>query len=210
MGYLVFVVGWRLGGAWPATQAVAGWAVGTSLVSLFAFRREPDAVVGRVLRARAYRDEMLQWLESGRGPESRPLRTVRSHVYELAAYLVAAVSTANLLSLVMGAVLLNTMNAWVATLLGAARNRWKVALLAWNSWSVIRVAAYVMLGSACAAPLAGAAGYPVAPGEVRSLLWLGAIGVVLDLLLKLTLSRPCASVIAGAVDLDRARAGSPD
>lgn len=208
LGYVVFVAGWRLGGVLSATWAVAGWAIGTTAVSLLVFRLRPDAVDERVVRSRSYRAEMLEWLVTGRGPESQPLRTVRRHLYELAAYVVAAAVTANLLSLVMGAVLLNYMNAWVAALLGAARRPLVVSVLAWNSWSVVRVAAYVVLGCACASPLAAVAGYPADADQVRLLARLGVIGVVADLVLKLALSRPCGRALAGAVDVDRVGAAT--
>ena len=74
--------------------------------------------------------------------------------------------------------------------------------MAWNSWSVVRVLAYVVLGAACAAPLAGLLGYPADPLEIRRLLQLGGIGVALDLVLKLLLSRPCGRLLAAAVDLE--------
>jgi len=85
-------------------------------------------------------------------------------------------------------------------LLSSATRPWTVRLLAWNSWSIVRVVAYVMLGAACATPLATRLGYPGDPAEVRLLLQLGGIGVALDLVLKLVLSRPCGRMLGLAVD----------
>jgi hypothetical protein len=206
LGFLAFAVAWRSGGVLMATLTVGGWAVGGTLAGLAAFRRDPASVDERVLRARPYREEMLEWLRSGRGPESRPLATARRHLWELALYLVAATASANFLALVMGAVLLNYMNAYVARLLDAARQPATAGLLAWNVWSVIRVAAYIVLGSACASPLAGIAGFPADPAAVRVLLIAGGAGVIIDLLLKLALSRPLGRRLAAAVDLERAAA----
>lgn len=207
LGFLAFYVTWRVHGAALAALAVGGWALGGTLFALATFRGRTAEVDHRILRARTYRDEMLQWLRSGRGPESRPLRTARHHLWELALYLAAAAATANLLGIMMGAVLLNQMNAYVSGLLEAARRRWTVRLLAWNSWSLIRVAAYVMLGSACAAPLARVAGMPADAGQVRWLIVAGGVGVLLDLTLKLLLSRPCGRALAGAIDWDAPAAG---
>jgi hypothetical protein len=107
-------------------------------VSIYVFSGHPKEADERVMRAAEYRSNMLDWLSTGRGPESKPLATTIAHLRELIWYVAAAVATANLASLVMVAVLLNYMNAYVATLLRAARRTWTVLLLGWNVWSVVR------------------------------------------------------------------------
>ena len=116
---LAFASSWRVAGPLFAAAAVVGWAAGTTLTSIYTFRTEAHAVDGMVFRAAEYRAAMRRWLDSGRGFPAGS--TIVAHVRELAIYLVAAVATANLLGLLMGAVLLNFMNAWVASVLGAAR-----------------------------------------------------------------------------------------
>jgi hypothetical protein len=207
LGWVAFVYAWRIHGPAMAAASVACWAVATTLVSLYFFTAEPRETDERVLRAAAYRETMLAWLRTGSGPESRPFATARAHLHELVVYLAAAVFTANLAALVLGAILLNFMNAWVATLLRAARRTWVVAVLGWGIWSLFRVAGYVLIGVAAAAPLAARLGYPAPPGSIRPLALAGAAGVVLDLALKLALSRPWGRRLAGAVDLDAAEAG---
>lgn len=201
-GWLAFAWAWSFAGPLRACVAVAGWALGSSFVALRAFRARPDEIDRRIARAEPYRREMAGWLRTGRGPESVPARTARAHAVELAIYLAAALATANLVSMMMGAMLLNFMNAWVARLLGAARRRLTVRLLAWNVWSVVRVAGYVLLGAASAQPLARLAGRSGPPEEVTRLAVAGAIAVGADLLLKLALSRPARRRLAAAVDLD--------
>jgi hypothetical protein len=186
--------------------AVLGWSVGTSLPAIAAFRRDPAGADARVLRAAAYRAEMLEWLRTGAGPEERPRRTALAHARELLAYVVAALATANALAIALGAVLLNYMNAYVARLLGAARRPWTVRLLAWNVWSVVRVAGYVALGAACAGPVMGWSGRPGDPQEIRALALGGAVAVVADLVLKLFLSPLVGPRLRTAVDLERAAA----
>ncbi len=202
LGGVAFVTAWTAAGPGRATLAVLGWAVGTSVVAIPSFRSDPVATDARVARAAAYRAEMRAWLATGRGPEATPARTAARHAIELTAYLVAGVVSMNVLSIAMGAVLLNYMNAWVASLLAAARRPWKVRLLAWNVWSVVRVTAYVALGVASAWPLASRTGLAAPWSAVRPLAVAGAVGVVLDLALKLALSRPCGRALAAAVDLD--------
>lgn len=201
LGFLAFAYAWTTTGPRLAFASVLCWAAGTTLVSLYFFVPNPEAVEARVLRVKAYREEMLVWLRSGRSLAPRPLATAGRHLHELVVYLAAAVLTANFASLVLGAVLLNTMNAWVAGLLRAATRRGTVALLAWNVWSVVRVASYVALGVALAAPLALRLGYPAPEGAIEPLVVGGAGGVVLDLVLKLALSGAAGRRLSAAVDL---------
>jgi hypothetical protein len=149
---------------------------------------------------------MLAWLETGSGPEKRSAAMAIGQLREAIWYTAAAIATANLGSIAMGAVLLNEMNAYVATLLRAATRTGRVLLLAWNVWSVVRVAAYVLIGAAAAAPLLRLSGWRVDAPSVRSLAVAGAFGVVLDVVLKLTLSRRCGRALAGAIDLEAAKA----
>lgn len=209
LGFVAFATAWRMAGPLVAALAVAAWALGSSVSGIWVIRQWPDEADRRLLGASRYRAEMLAWLRTGRGPESRPLATARSHLVELLIYVAAALASANLLSIVMGALLLNRMNAWVATLLAAARRPWTVRLLAWNVWSLVRVAAYIMLGSACAAPLASLTGFPARNESVTLLLLLGGAGVVLDLVLKLALSRPCGRALSAALDWDAAALATP-
>jgi hypothetical protein len=209
LGFVAFGASWRAAGPFAAVIAVAGWALGCTVVAVATFRDDRATVDRRVLRARAYRETMQDWLSSGSGFAAGPVLT--AHLRELAIYLALATASGNLLALLAGAILLNSMNAWVATLLDAARRPLRVWLLAWPAWSVARVAAYILLGAAAADLVAGLAGLPGDPAQLRVLWIAGAAGIVLDVLLKLTLSGACGRSLAGAVDLDEAalRGGSP-
>jgi uncharacterized membrane protein YidH (DUF202 family) len=204
-GWTAFAYAWRWGTPAVAAATVGAWALSTTLVSLYFFVPNAEAVDRRVLRAKEYRRTMLAWLRTGVGPEATPLATLRRHLHETIVYLACAVLTANLASLVLGSVLLNYMNAYVATLLRAARRRAVVALFAWNAWSVLRVGAYVALGAAAAAPAGVWLRLPAA-APVGGLAWGAGAALVADLVLKLALSRPCGRVLAAAVDLEAAEA----
>jgi hypothetical protein len=84
-----------------------------------------------------------------------------------------------------------------------------VLLLAWNVWSLVRVASYVLIGAAAAAPLLRLTGGRVDVKAAGILAAYGAIGLVVDLVLKLALSRPCGRLIATAIDLEAAKANRP-
>jgi len=206
LGWLSFLVSWSFLGAFWAAACVGAWCLGSTLAGVYVFLGRPQQTDERVIRAQPYRATMLEWLTTGRGPEARVGATVVQHVRELIWYAAAAVVSANFLSMVMGAILLNYMNAYVATLLRAATRTGRVLLLGWNVWSVVRVSAYVMLGSAAAAPLIRRMGFATDVGAVRALAVLGAAGCVLDLALKLVLSPPCGRALAAAIDLEAARA----
>lgn len=203
-GFLAFSFAWAEAGPPLGAIAVAGWAIGLTAVSLPTFFFSPDRADLKVLRAAPYRRSMIGWLRTGRVPEGGPLATGLAHARQLAIYLLAALLTANFLSLVFGAFLLDYMNAYVASLLRAARRRWLVALLGWNVWSVTRVGAYILLGSASAAPAFAWFGLPASRGQLPPMLALGAAGVLLDVALKLALSARYGRWLGSAVDLEAA------
>ena len=206
LGWAAFLLAWDVVGPAWAAASVGTWVLGTTVASVYVFVRHPKETDERVIRAAPYRASMLAWLETGNGPETHPVATAASHLRELIWYTAAAIATANFASLAMGAVLLNEMNAYVATLLRAAKRTGIVLLFAWNVWSVVRVFAYVLIGAAAAAPLLRLSGWRVDPSTVRALALTGAIGVVFDLVLKLALSRPCGRLLASAIDLTAAKA----
>jgi len=209
MGWVAFALAWTIVGASWAAASVGAWAIGTTVASVYVFLGHPQETDERVMHAAPYRASMLAWLETGRGPETRPLETAGRHLREAVWYTAAAIATANYGSIAMGAMLLNEMNAYVATLLRAATRTGRVLLLAWNVWSVVRVGAYVLIGAAAAAPLMQLLGWRVDARAARDLAVYGTIGAVVDLVLKLALSRPCGRLIASAIDLDAAKANRP-
>lgn len=204
--WVAFLLAWSVVGAGWAAVAVLLWALGTSLASIYVFLGCPKETDERVVRAASYRAAMLGWLRTGEGPGSKPLATARQHLREAIWYTAAAIATANLGSIAMGAILLNYMNAYVATLLRAATRTPRALLLAWNVWSLVRVVSYVLIGAAAAAPMLRFWGWRVETDAVFALAVSGAAGVVLDLVLKLALSRPCGRLLAEAIDLDAAQA----
>lgn len=206
LGWAAFLLAWDVVGPAWAAASVGMWILGTTVASVYVFVGHPKETDERVLRAAPYRTSMLAWLETGTGPEKRPAATAASHLREVIWYTAAAIATANFASLAMGAVLLNEMNAYVATLLRAATRTGTVLLLAWNVWSVVRVCAYVLIGAAAAAPVLRLSGWRVDPATVRALALAGAIGVVVDLVLKLSLSRSCGRALVAAIDLPAAKA----
>ena len=187
LGFLAFAASWRASGAVAAAIALAGWAVGASMIAMGAFGRDPGATA-TIPGAETFAHGMFRWLERGRGPRGGASATVSRLVRWLATFLLAATLTAGAGAVAVGALLLNVKNAWVATFIGRAERPGIARALAWNAWSVVRVVAFAALGSACAAPLATRLGYPPDPVAIQRLLTFGAVALIVDLMLELTLS----------------------
>ena len=180
------------------------FSLATTAVSLYCFVEQPGATDERVMRAAAYRGAMLERLRTPGGPSSRLAVTMRARLHELVVHIAAATLTANFAALVYGALRLNAMNAWLATVLRAARRKGLVAVLGWPPWSMLRVAALVVTGTAAAAPLGARLGYSAPPGSIRPLVVAGAVALVIDLALELAWSRRWEARLAAVIDLEAA------
>jgi hypothetical protein len=205
LGWGAFLLAWAIVGPRWGAAALGAWAAGTTVAGVYEFVRWPKETDARVIRATEYRGVMIGGLASGRGPEIRPGATLVQHLRESIYYVAAAVLTANLASLAMGAMLLNFMNAYVATLLRAAKSTGRVLAFAWPVWSLVRVASYVAIGVAAASPILSLCGMGRSRDEIRSLAIAGGAGLAIDLVLKLVLSGPWSRLLAPGVDLDAAR-----
>ena len=206
LGWVAYLAAWSFLGAWWAATAVGAWAAGTSAASVYVFFRSPADTDTRVLRAQSYRESMLDWLASGGRQESHPIQTLGRHGRELIWYAAAAVLTANLAAIVMGAILLNYMNAYVATIMRASTRPVRTVALAWNVWSVVRVAAYIAIGAAGGSVILRLLHFRVDEPTVRGLALGGVAGAAADVVLKLALSRPLGRALAASIDLVAARA----
>ena len=130
--------------AWAATLAVAG------TISFAVWPGSPERLV---LNGSDYRDEMFQWIRTGVGRESSPLRFIPQHALHLAAFVVLSLATASAVSITMGAVLMNYMDLYVASLARAGAPPWSALLFGWQPWAICRVAAFSILGVVLAEPL---------------------------------------------------------
>jgi hypothetical protein len=145
-------------------------------------------VDGRVLNGPAYRDEMLHWIRTGEGREGSLRLFLPQHVGHLAAFVALSLATASTMSILLGAVLMNFMSFYVASLFRAGVPGLAVVLLGWQPWALCRVAAFCTLGAVLAEPLlARVAPYPLS-GPVRPFLVGAAAGILADWTLKALLA----------------------
>jgi hypothetical protein len=96
---------------------------------------------------------MFTWIRTGVGTEGSPRAFIPQHALHLGAFVVLSLLTASALSITMGAVLMNYMDFYVASLARAGAPAWAVVLLGWQPWAIARVAAFSTLGVVLAQPL---------------------------------------------------------
>lgn len=151
--YLTMVALLQKGERRAAVVATLVWAVALAVGGTVTFALWPRPVDGLVLNGPAYRDEMFTWILTGFGREGRPSQFLPQHLGHLAGFVVLSLATASALSIALGAVLMNFMSFYVASLWRADVPGWAVLLLGWQPWAICRVAAFCTLGVVLAEPL---------------------------------------------------------
>lgn len=210
-----YAVGWAIGSPWllPVLNAAAGYpfmaaalvrgrgraAIGRMLVwalalavcaTTLAYAR-PQRTASLFLNAAAYEREMLAWISTGEGRESRPREFVPQHALHAAVFCGLSLASGSALAMPMGAVLMNYMGHYAGTLGVRARSP-LVAVAAWHPWALVRVASFVILGVVLAGPVL----FRVTRRRWRwtwpAVAWLAvaAAGLVLDAVLKAGLAGP--------------------
>lgn len=75
----------------------------------------PEAAEAAVLRGESYRAEMMTWLATGEGAEGDPGPFLPFHLQRLPLFLPLSLLSGGALGLVMGAVMVNSMDFFVAS-----------------------------------------------------------------------------------------------
>jgi hypothetical protein len=179
-GFAALVRASRHGAAWGRAMAWAGLLF-AGVVLLVALR--PEAAAATVLNGEGYRTEMFSWIATGVGAESDWRAFLPQHLLHFGAFAALTWASAGYLGLVLGAVLMDYMSYFVASYALAAGRPLLGLVAAWVPWSVVRVAAFVLVGAVLARPLLARRCWPFGVGE-RRLLVLGLAGVAADLALK--------------------------
>jgi hypothetical protein len=151
--YVVLVHRLRKGERGGAVRAMLWWAAALALTGTLAFALWPQPVGPSVVTGPEYQQEMFRWIRTGSGRESSPRLFLPQHLLQLAAFVVIGLASASAGAILMGALLMNRMSFYVASLAHAGMPGWGVVLLGWSPWSVSRVAAFATLGVLLAEPL---------------------------------------------------------
>jgi hypothetical protein len=166
------------------------WATALAVLGTASFALWPEPADAVVLNGPQYRDEMFRWIRTGEGREGNLGGFLPQHLLHLAAFLALSLATASAASILMGAVLMNYMSFYVASLAWAGAPGWAVVLLGWQPWALCRVAAFCVLGAVLAEPLLSRVflySYP-GPGAVRRYLVWAGLGILADVVLKTALA----------------------
>lgn len=168
------------------TRGIA-WAALLSLGVILFVRWFPALAAEGIVNGEAYRREMFSWIETGVGREADWRQFLPQHLLHLGAFAALTAASGGYLGLVLGAFLTSYMSYFVASFAAAAAQPVTGAIVAWVPWSVVRVLAFVALGTVLARP--------VLVGRLdrfgrREKLWLAAAGggILLDWWLKATLA----------------------
>lgn len=179
--------------------AARDWRAAWSLAMLWAFLLSlgvvvltlawPEAARGGILNGEPYREEMFRWIATGEGREADWRAFLPQHLLHLAVFLVLTYVSAGYLGLALGAALVAYMSYFVGSYAAASGAPLLGAIAAWVPWSVVRVAAFVLLGCLLARPLLVRRPWPFERREAR-LFALGFAGILADILIKAAFARP--------------------
>ncbi|HEU0108259.1 MAG TPA: hypothetical protein VFT38_18890 [Vicinamibacteria bacterium] len=187
--YTAMVLLLRRGDQRRAVIVMLAWAAALAVAGTVTFTLWPHPPGALVLHGPEYRDEMFAWIRTGAGSEGSPRLFIPQHGLHLAVFVALSLVTASALSITMGAVLMNYMGFYVASLARAGAPLWAVVLLGWQPWAIARVAAFSVLGVVLAQPLLRrlrAMGEP-APSSTPLMIAAGA-ALVVDVVLKALLA----------------------
>ena len=188
--YVALVLLVRAGRRGEAVRAMLIWAAVLAVVGVACFAFWPTDPGPTVLNGPQYRDEMFRWIRTGAGSEGSPRLFLPQQALHLIAFVVLCLASASSAGITLGAVLMNYMSFYVASLLRAGAPAWAVALVGWQPWALCRVAAFCVLGVVLAEPLlARLRPYPY--GGLRSArpyLVAAAAGILADWILKAALA----------------------
>jgi hypothetical protein len=165
---------WTLGIVWA-------WLLSLGVIVLVLWM--PDAARGGIWNGEPYRQEMFGWIATGNAPDNHPSVFIPQHLLHLAVFLALTWVSGGYLGLVLGAALVGYMSYFVGSYAAASGHPFLGSLAAWVPWSVIRVCAFVLLGTLFARPLLVRRAWPFGRREVR-LMGLAAIGLVADIVIK--------------------------
>jgi len=135
-----------------AARTALVWALFLSALTIAAVCAFPERMASRVAHGPAYRDEMFRWIETGIGREGEIRQFLPEHALHLSLLLVLSFATGGAAGLLLGALLLNYMNFYVASLVLVSARPLATLAVGWPVWSLARVVGFVLAASAVAGP----------------------------------------------------------
>ena len=176
---------------WALTMAVAA----TSMAALgWSRTRSGDDLF---LRSE-YREQMIEWVRTGIGPESQPGVFIPRHIGYAAAFTAAAIATGGALAMPMGAVLMNQMGEYVGSMARQSAHPTTSVMLGWHPWAILRVIGFVMIGVVLSGVLLSRVlKFPYSLARHRRFLFIGGGLLALDIALKAVLAPAWGAILKG-------------
>jgi hypothetical protein len=164
------------------------WAAMLSIGVILLVRVSPPLAAAGILNSEPYRQEMFAWIETGIGRETDWRAFLPQHLFHLALFVVLTWGTGGYFGLALGAALTAYMSYFVGSFSLASTSPILGAIAAWVPWSVVRVAAFVALGTILSRPLLVRRWTP--PFERREVAWILAAGtgILVDIVGKAALA----------------------
>lgn len=198
--YLAMVQRLREGDRRGAVITVLAWAATLAVCGTLSFALWPQDPARTVLNGPGYREEMFAWICTGVGREGNWRLFLPQHLLHLGAFVALSLATASALSILFGAVLMNYMAYYVASLIRAGVPAATVVMFGWQPWALCRVAAFCTLGAILAEPLLKRVRPGREPqGSMRVFVLAAAAGILADWILKATLAPAWGRVLRGAL-----------
>jgi hypothetical protein len=173
----------KLGDYYRAWVLGIVWAFLLSLGVIVLVLWLPDAARAGILHGESYRLEMFRWIATGEAPENHPAVFIPQHLLHLSLFLVLTWASGGYLGLALGAFLVAYMSYFVGSFAYGSAHPFLGSVAAWVPWSVLRVCAFVLLGTLFSRPLLVRRFWPFGRREHR-LMALAASGILADILIK--------------------------
>jgi hypothetical protein len=186
-----------LAGRQPAAAlSMLLWAAALSGSVIAYTARDPVRAGSIVVHGPAYRDEMFDFVRTGRGREGVPRQFIPQHLLHLGAFIIACALSGGVLGIGLGAVMVGYMSYYVGALAAASPAPASTILLGWPPYAILRVAAFVLLGVSLSRPmLARIFRSPIPFARARLFYGVSAALLLADLVLKTLLARPWAALL---------------
>jgi hypothetical protein len=159
------------------------WAFLLSLGVIVLVFWQPAAAREGILHGESYRQEMFDWIATGAGRENDPAAFIPQHLLHLVVFIALTWVSGGYLGLALGAALVGYMSYFVGSYAAASGHPFLGSVAAWVPWSVLRVFAFVLLGTVFSRPLLIRRVWPFGREEYK-LMALALSGILADILIK--------------------------
>ncbi len=178
------------------------WAFVSSVFMILFVRYDETRMAKVVFKGIDYRDEMFQWILTGAGAEGNIKLFLPQHFKHFLIFCVSSFVTAGVWGLAFGAILLNYMNFYVASLSLHAHHPLIIYLFGWPVWALFRVVGFVLCGVALSEPLLSQLlRFRSDTKKCYQFFFWGLAFILADILLKVNLAPPWREMLRHAVSL---------